>query len=355
MSTFIAPQPKLLGHLDRLQELREFGMTSAPINVEIDLSNRCSLGCDWCHFAHTHTRGPLKGKRPKPAGAIPGGDLMDTPLAFRIVDELVEAGVRSVTWSGGGEPTLHPDFDSIISYAKSAGIQQGLYTHGGHVDRARAELLKGALTWVYVSLDAANAAVYRRDKGVDRFQAACSAIRDLVAALGCATVGVGYLITGSNWRSAPAAADLACDLGADFIQFRPTILYDQDDPAKLIEATQWMPEALELLQAIESDRIEIDLDRFRMYQDWEGHGYTTCWWSGLQTVITPNGKVWTCANKREHPGAELGDLSSESFAEIWARRELAKVDDDCRVMCRGHIPNLALAEIFAARPHAEFV
>src|SRR5574338_42021 len=81
----IGPRDKLLWHPDKLLELRTAGKTSAPINVEIDLSNRCSLGCEWCHFAYTHTRGPLKGKRAKPAGAVLGGDLMEPDLIGSIL------------------------------------------------------------------------------------------------------------------------------------------------------------------------------------------------------------------------------------------------------------------------------
>lgn len=41
-----------------LSRIGETGKTKAPVNVEIDLSNRCSHGCAWCHFAYTHTKGP---------------------------------------------------------------------------------------------------------------------------------------------------------------------------------------------------------------------------------------------------------------------------------------------------------
>jgi len=353
---FIDPAGKLFAHLPRLAMLQQ-GSVPPPINVEIDLSNRCSLGCEWCHFAYTHTRGPLKGKTPKPAGAIPGGDLIDIDMLERIIDELAAAGVASVTWTGGGEPTLHPDFDRAIVYA-SGKLEQGIYTHGGHIDGWRAELLKRRLRFVYVSLDAADAAAYKAHKGVDRFAAACAGVRRLAAAPGDATIGVGYLVTRDNWQDADKAADLVRELGADYVQFRPTILYDQAEPDRVDEDTGWLDTAIPWLEAVAAARggfVVADLERFRGYRDWAGHGYPTCWWSGLQTVITPNGKVWTCVNLREHPGAELGDLSVESFADIWARRPLKAVDGSCRVSCRGHVANLTLTEIMAPREHAAFV
>jgi MoaA/NifB/PqqE/SkfB family radical SAM enzyme len=354
VTAFIDPARKLFAHMDRLTVLQAGGMP-VPVNVEIDLSNRCSLGCEWCHFAYTHTRGPLKGKRAKPVGAVAGGDLMDTELAFDIVDQLIDAGVCSITWTGGGEPTLHPDFDDIVEHGAGR-IAQGIYTHGGHIDDNRAALLKEHFTFVYVSLDAADAESYKRDKGVDRFGKVCENIGRLVAADGDAAVGVGYLVTPGNWRKVWAAASLAHDLAVDYIQFRPTIMYDQANPDGLAEDTVWIDRVLEdLSQLSHFGHVIVDLDRFRLYKNWHGHDYHTCFWSGLQTVVTPNGKMWTCVNKREHPGAEIGDLSQERFAVAWSRNRLAQVAADCRVMCRGHLPNVTLNQIMAPQAHAEFI
>ncbi len=112
---------------------------------------------------------------------------------------------------------------------------------------------------------------------------------------------------------------------------------------------------LELIHAEFGDFAVCDIDRFRMYRDWTGHGYETCWWSALQTCITPNGKVWVCVNKREHAGAEIGDISVESFPEIWERRQVAKVTGDCRTLCRGHLGNMAVDKMMQPIAHSEFV
>lgn len=353
--SFIAPQAKLFDHMDTLQDMKVTGRSRAPINAEIDLSNRCSLGCEWCHFAYTHSRGPLKGAA-KPADAVPGGDLMETSLALDIIRQLAETGVESVTWTGGGEPTLHPQFDDIVDYAGGK-LAQGIYTNGCHITPERAELLKRLFTFVYVSLDAADARSYKRAKGVDRFGAACDGIRLLAEAEGEATVGVGYLVTPDNYKQISDAAFLAERLGADYLQLRPTVRYDITKPGVPAENTVWITAALDVIgkAAYYHPNIEVDFSRFKGYRDWTGHGYDTCWWATLQTVITPNGLVWRCVNKREHPAALLGDLTQESFQKIWARATAVPVDNDCRVSCRGHLANQALTEILAPRLHPEFV
>jgi hypothetical protein len=151
---------------------------------------------------------------------------------------------------------------------------------------------------------------------------------------------------------------LARDLGADYIQFRPTVRFEHHIPDVVAEDTGWMKPAMKTLaelQAASPQFVVADLARFESYRGWAGHTYTTCWWSALQSVVTPNGQVWTCVNKREHPAALVGDLSKEDFEVIWRRRPVALVDGSCRVMCRGHIPNLALNSVFAEHAHPEFV
>jgi MoaA/NifB/PqqE/SkfB family radical SAM enzyme len=356
MTTYINPGMKLFQHMDKLHEIK-LGHRPPPVNVEIDLSNRCSLGCSWCHFAYTHTRGPLAGKMDKPQDAIGGGDLMQRDFASDIFRQLADAGVKSITFTGGGEPTVHPDFDHIVHYAAMQGLEMGMYSHGGHINQKRAAYLKRHFTWVFVSLDECTPEAYKASKGVDRFDKATEGIRNLVAAEGNATVGVGFLLHEGNWRDTHKMVRLGKELGADYVQFRPTVHFAMNKPGELAENTSWITGALAHLGAYTHDSFVIaDAERFRMYRDWDGHGYSQCHWSALQTVITPNGKVWRCTNKREHPGALLGDLSVESFADVWARSGgPCAVDSACRVLCRGHIANLTLDKVMQPMAHANFV
>jgi MoaA/NifB/PqqE/SkfB family radical SAM enzyme len=355
--SYINSKQKIFFHVDRINEIRATGNTVAPVNVEIDLSNRCSHGCSWCHFAYTHTRGPLAGKRDKPEDAIAGGDLMDLDLAHEILMHLSASGVKSVTWTGGGEPTLHPYFDEIIETATHWGLEQGLYTHGGHISAERAALLKQTLTFVYVSLDECDEVKFKTSKGVDRYWKVLEGIDNLVAAKGGATIGIGFLLHVGNVDDVDEMVALGLRHGVDYVQFRPIIAYDQVAPNQLVEDTQWVNRAINNLRRYAGDKfVQSDAWRFEMYRDWRGHGYPTCHWSALQTVITPNGKVWRCTNKREHPEALLGDLTITNFADIWARvGGSCAVDDKCRVMCRGHIANLTLDSIMTEPVHANFI
>jgi MoaA/NifB/PqqE/SkfB family radical SAM enzyme len=334
MNNYIDSNRKILEHVDRIGQIKTGGRP-APINVEIDLSNRCNLGCSRCPFAYTHTRGYWSNKD----GSIDTGDLIETDLAEIILDDLRTNGVRSVVFTGGGEPTLHPDFDRIIDYNR---IPAGIYTNGTNITPERAAIMKQSLEWCYVSLNRHTAEEYAEYTHSNVFDKAVNGIHNLVNADGNATIGVGFLLSENNYMDVACMIELGHQLKADYIQFRPEIAYDMENPQQATGDLFWIDSLLAMDDWKNMPDVVIDADRFQMYRDWQGHTYPRCYWTQLQTVITPNGKVWNCLNRRGFKGDELGDLSTERFANVWARSGSKAVDCNCRVMCRGSISNLAL-------------
>ena len=87
---YIAPS-KAFAHLDRLTAWGR-GDHPAPVTLEWDLTERCHLGCQSCHFAHTHVRGPWASRdRRLPVGWAGVGDLADHILVQRGLRQAAEA------------------------------------------------------------------------------------------------------------------------------------------------------------------------------------------------------------------------------------------------------------------------
>lgn len=359
MMRYISPGEKVFSHLDRVAEWQQRGGSAAPVSVEFDLSNRCSLGCEFCHFAHTHTRGPWATESGLRRGSTPGtvGDLADPVMVVRVLDQMATEGVRSVVWSGGGEPSLHPEFAQILDHTRGLGLKQGVYTLGATLDGDEVAALRAFATWVVVSLDAASALDYAEAKRSTRqtFERACASVAAL--AQGDAVIGASFMIGASNWRKMDAMRDLARDLGATYATFRPMILTDPDEPGLLVEDPTWVSCAFPDLLRLSKDRfVEIDPGRFLQYRDWVKHPYETCYGIRLHSTITPDGRVWLCPNRRGDEGALIGDVSRESFRTVWARHPGHESDlSKCRAMCRLHPVNETMAVIHAPRLHAEFV
>jgi MoaA/NifB/PqqE/SkfB family radical SAM enzyme len=346
---FINPKSKVLRHIDRLARWQAG-------------EKRCSLGCQDCHFAHTHSKGPWVTKgRMLPMAFESTGDLADVGLVMRALTQMRQydggAGPRAIVWSGGGEPTLHPSWEAILMHAHVEGFEQGMYTLGGHLDDDSAKLLARLTKFVVVSLDAPDADTYAQEKGVpaSRFDAACNGIRLLAKHGG--TVGVSFLLHDRNWGRTGTMLALARALGATYATFRPAIRFHAQHPSVADDDPSWVTRALPVLEKFSREPdVELNVERFTQYRDWTGHGYDTCYGVRMNTTITPDGRVWLCPNRRGMPESCLGDLRTESFGAIWARHPASfTVNDQCRVMCRLHPVNEVMAALETSRAHEAFV
>lgn len=110
--SFTSNHVKLLKHLDKLQILQQGGPPS-PVMAHISLINACNLTCTFCCFANRDLTDRLPFEKVKQA-----------------LDSFKKIGITGVEFTGGGEPTLHPNFHEIIQYSYDLGFKIGLCTNG---------------------------------------------------------------------------------------------------------------------------------------------------------------------------------------------------------------------------------
>ncbi|MFZ5636350.1 MAG: radical SAM protein [Pseudomonadota bacterium] len=177
-----------------------------PLHVVFILDQRCNLNCIHCSSAASR-------------GGDPG---FDTASALRVVDELAEAGVLDVAFSGG-EPLLRRDLPQLIRAARAHGMSVGTSTNGWPLTEAKAAILRDAgLNRLQVSLDG-DAQTHDRIRGAGSFARAVRAIRRSRAA-GLRT-HVCFTAMRSNADQLDAVIDIALGAGAhgfNLSQFVPT-------------------------------------------------------------------------------------------------------------------------------------
>jgi MoaA/NifB/PqqE/SkfB family radical SAM enzyme len=295
--------------------------------------------------------------RALPMAQDKGGDLAFADVVKRTLTEVARFGVKSVVWTGGGEPTTHPSWQAIVDHAHGVGLEQGMYTLGGLLTPASGKFLAERVSWVVVSLDAPDAETYAAEKGVlpNRFDAALNGIDSLVGYK--AAVGVSFLLHEGNWFRAEEMLALAQAHGATYATFRPTIRTAPSDQSTCTDDRSWITDALPRLRLLAGrPDVELDPHRFEQYRDWTTHPYAACYGIRMSATITPDARVWVCPNRREFEGSCLGDLKKESFSAIWARHPGSWTDfADCRVMCRLHAVNESLAAVYQPRQHEAFI
>ncbi|MAG24414.1 hypothetical protein CMI47_02445 [Candidatus Pacearchaeota archaeon] len=117
--SFSSNTTKLLKHLDKLKIIQD-GKPPSPVMAHISLINACNLTCSFCCFANRDLT-----------------DRLSTEKVKQALDSFKKIGVTGIEFTGGGEPTLHPDFAEIARYAHSLGFKLGICTNGVAVGNKR--------------------------------------------------------------------------------------------------------------------------------------------------------------------------------------------------------------------------
>lgn len=90
------------------------------INPAFELgTNICPWNCDFCFTEDPRhpTKRRLRGE-------------LSLPDRLRLIDEAADLGARTINWVGAGEPTIDPDFWTIMKRIVSCGIVPIVYTEG---------------------------------------------------------------------------------------------------------------------------------------------------------------------------------------------------------------------------------
>lgn len=115
-----------------------------PITLEIDATNKCPLDCPHCIWKDFRER--VNSLQPE--------------ALLRVVREAKDIGVRSIHWTGGGDPLAHPTILQAVQLATSLGIKSGMFTSAVAMTPKVAEVLLANLSWVRVHVDGATRESY---------------------------------------------------------------------------------------------------------------------------------------------------------------------------------------------------
>jgi MoaA/NifB/PqqE/SkfB family radical SAM enzyme len=146
---------KILWHANALEDLRQ-GRTPPPISVEFDLTNECNLNCPYC------TNEDYR---------VTCNQSLERSMAADTIKQLAGMGAKSITFTGGGEPTMHPHLAEMLQLAKNSGLDVALITNG--LRHFSPECIMENCTWVRFSVDAFNKVSYISSKQVDGFTRVC--------------------------------------------------------------------------------------------------------------------------------------------------------------------------------------
>lgn len=357
---------KLLRHAPKVEAMLR-GEVVYPISVEIDLSNTCPHDCPFCSFGTSTSQ----GYRQQNWVTFPA------PRMLTLLDEMAECGVKSVTFTGGGEPLVHKQAAAIFEKA-SEHFEWGLVTNGFLLKDAVADVAAKHATFVRVSLDAGTPETHHLTHGLPEGQFQFHQILDHIAALRAKAdashrktpliIGASFCVMDQNWREIYLAGKQLKDHGGDYLELRPTYptLWRGDGWGTALSPAAAEAVPIEIAHA----RLHLDdatfhiigmTDRFdNVAHEKPLKPYSKCRIGDLTTVIGADGRGWHCCVQRGMDYFTYGSFLTRSFREVWdsqQRRTLIEgIDVTQCPRCRYDPLNQTIEQGFLEdRLHASFI
>ena len=359
--TMFNPQSKVLHHLDRVVEFLNEKKVD-PINIEIDPSNACNHSCPFCISGHLHLS-KYKGTE------FFNRQMMKKEILIQLAKDLSKTKTKSISFTGGGEPTMNPHLKEAIDYLKkNSSIEMGMFTNGSMFSRFNLfETIVTSLTWVRISLDSGISENYdklRVTNSSNNFNVVISNIKKLIEYKkrfnSDITIGVGFVVTKDNYNEILAFADLFKDIDVDYCQYKPEIIQVErnlsDSKKDQIPAEFWANKVINLLDEaskILGNKFQCNSYKLKdliVHKDKQyGREYKQCIGSQFQPCIGADGEVYVCTSHRGHKERSYGNLKDRSFNEIWSdmskrRCVMNQIENKekfsmCSQLCKPHESN----------------
>ena len=354
---------KLLHHLDRLAEWKLNG-TSFPVNWECFPTNYCNFACAFCISAFSHTYNPSMTKEEK-KNALKVLDNISAisnhperrkglePERIRTVFiEGKKMGLKSVTFSGGGEPTSAYGFSKIVQYAIDAGLEIALMTNGAFREKDL-DIIGNNMKWVRVSLDTYDYDRYKAEKNTHLLPQVLKNIKSLVKYP--TKIGLNSNVGDYNKDEILEFAKKSKDIGVNYIQYRPILGLPFEnsfnEKYRVQQSTEWVEELIpSLLEAEnlsdEGFQVHVSWDKFEgLMKENYGRKYKKCTYHHFQCILDANGFLQVCAYRMNEPDKfAFGNIYENSVEEIWnsqRRKDVLKMTcesldiEKCQQGCKG--------------------
>ncbi|OSM04210.1 putative radical SAM protein [Magnetofaba australis IT-1] len=324
--------------------------------MRIKPTNVCNQDCWYCAYKVSHLQ---LGENMVERDQIPEAKM------FEIVDDVLEMGVRAITFSGGGEPTVYKPLPEVVEKLAQGGVKVATLTNGANLKGRVADAFAEYGTWVRISIDAWDGPSYVKARGVkdDDFDKVVQNMRDFSARNSRCVLGISFIITADNADHIVDAVRTFKSAGVNHVKLSGTVISNSgaennDYHRPLMQkVTAQIEEAKKLASA---DFAVID--HYHELEERFNKSYTTCPFLQFLTVIGGDQKVYTCQDKAYTDLGLLGDISNQRFKDFWFseanRQRLFAFDpsQNCAHHCVAHTKNLAILDYLAMdKEHGMFV
>lgn len=314
--------------------------TFIPASADIDLTNICNQDCYYCNSAEFRKEHPTQKK------AKDYIELLDKLATWREHSPDSLGTLHTITFTGGGEPTLFKGFEKVIEHCIDLGFITSLTTNASRIDQMVKHVSHDkirAMSWIGVDIDAGTEALYEKirktktKKGI--FKQVIKNIK-MLTDIG-ANVDLKILLGeyNSDQQSLEDIFILAKNLSVRQIYFRPVLSLPKGNSFPINDYVTILEDLGNKYQV----PVKINTGKTVPRE------YNRCHQMFQFPMFTVDGKIYVCCENKGNPQFAIGSWDEGDFRDIWLKDRHKSVYNSINTKlcppCRSHHHNNNIEKI----------
>lgn len=176
--------------------------------LQVESAIACNLRCVMCPWREI-------------AKNVENNGLMSQEIWKSIRPYLPE--IKSIDFTGGGEPLLQPNLPQWIAEAHAAGCETGFLSNGLLLKKEKLQqIIDAGLDWICISIDGADAAMYEAIRIGSNFERVCGNVTNIAELRSGSRprTMINFVLMDKNVHQAEDMVRLAARLGVDQVNFK---------------------------------------------------------------------------------------------------------------------------------------
>lgn len=304
--------------------------TLLPAQIDIDLTNICNQDCYYCNSADHRAASPVQKKYTEYI------ELLDKIAGWRAHSPISYGTTHTITYPGGGEPTVLTGYEHVIEHTIDLGFLTSLTTNGTKLHKLLENVNVTKLqkmAWIGVDIDAGSEDLYEEIRhslgGFSRFNQVKENVKNATN-LGL-NVDLKCLVNpyNDNEQAVRNLFDYAKQTDARALYFRPVIYNNQAYP---------ISEQFKAWCKTHSNRTSVHY--WDNEQKTEPRKYYKCHQMYHFPVFCADGYIYVCCDNKGVPEFALCRWDQNDFRDSWMSQHHHDIYDRTIVqMCKPCRPN----------------
>lgn len=347
---------KVFHFKDKIDSLpREAKQILAPVHIRIKPTNVCNHRCFYCAYRE---KGLQLGQDMQEKDFIPEEKMME------VIDDIIEMGVKSITFSGGGEPFCYQYLYQTAKKLADSPVQFAALTNGARLTGEVAKIFAQQATWVRISMDGWDDASYKRFRGVKdgEFTKIINNIGEFKSYNGKCMIGVSIIVSRDNAGHVYDLVKILNDCRVDTIKIAPCIISNSGKENNEYHESifEQIKDEIERAKNDFGSQVEI-FDSYHTQLESFAKNYTWCPYLQILPIIGADQNIYPCQDKAYNLEEGLiGSIKNQRFKDFWTsnKEKFFKINPSilCNHHCVANGKNTSILDYLNADPeHLAFV